>query len=184
MIVVLGAIVRYWSRHLFDRVSLTRTPSETRAFIGETLTVDVELSNEKPLPLPWYQWRIGLGEPLEVQGEALGASAVPGLKWLYRRGALGWYQKHRWKFELQPTERGFHQLGPGTLRSSDLLGAFPQHREDGEKQYIVVYPRVFPMADLGLASDRPFGERKGGNRVFEDPLRIAGLREFRPGDPL
>lgn len=184
MIVVLGATVRYWSKHLFDRVTLKRSLSETRAFIGETINVQVELANEKPLPLPWYEWRIGLGEPLVVHGEPLGASAVPGLKWLHRRGSLGWYQRHRWQFQLEPSERGYHQLGPGTIRSADLLGAFPRLIEDEVKEHIVVYPRVFPMADLGLPSDRPFGERKGGNRVFEDPLRIAGLREFRPGDPM
>jgi uncharacterized protein (DUF58 family) len=90
MVVALGAVARYWSKHLFDRVTLTRTPSEWRAFIGEEINVDVELTNKKPLPLPWYEWRFALGEPLPVEGEALGASAVPGLKWLHRRGSLGW----------------------------------------------------------------------------------------------
>lgn len=184
VVVVLGAVARYWSKHLFDRVTLNRTPSERRAFIGEEIGVDVTLTNAKPLPLPWYEWRLALGEALPAEGEAMGAAAVPGLKWLFRRGALGWYQQHSWKFTLRPTERGFHQFGPGTIRSADMLGAFPRLIDDGRRESITVFPRVFPMADLGLPSDRPFGERKGGDRVFEDPLRIAGLREFRPGDPL
>lgn len=184
VIVILGAVARYWSKHLFDRVTLTRVPSEWRAFIGETIGVDMELSNQKPLPLPWYEWRFALGEPLPVEGEALGAAAVPGMKWLHRRGSLGWYQKHHWKFNLVPTERGNHAFGPATIKSADLLGAFPRTIDDGLRESIIVFPRVLPMSDLGLPSDRPFGERKGGNRVFEDPLRIAGLREFRPGDPM
>ena len=184
MVVALGALARYWSKHLFDRVTLTRTPSERRTFIGEEIGVDVELTNQKPLPLPWYEWRLALGEPLPVEGEHLGAAAVPGLKWLHRRGSLGWYQRHRWKFTLRPTERGYHQFGPATIKSADLLGALPRTIDDGVRENIVVFPRVLPLQDLGLPSDRPFGERKGGNRVFEDPLRIAGLREFRPGDPL
>ena len=184
VIVILGAVARYWSKHLFDRVTLTRVPSEWRAFIGETIGVDVELSNQKPLPLPWYEWRFALGEPLPVEGEALGAAAVPGMKWLHRRGSLGWYQKHQWKFNIVPTERGNHTFGPATIKSADLLGAFPRTMDDGLRESIIVFPRVLPMSDLGLPSDRPFGERKGGNRVFEDPLRIAGLREFRPGDPM
>ncbi len=184
VIVILGAVARYWSKHLFDRVTLTRVPSEWRAFIGETIGVDVELSNQKPLPLPWYEWRFALGEPLPVEGEVLGAAAVPGMKWLHRRGSLGWYQKHQWKFNIVPTERGNHTFGPATIKSADLLGAFPRTMDDGLRESIIVFPRVLPMSDLGLPSDRPFGERKGGNRVFEDPLRIAGLREFRPGDPM
>ena len=35
-----------------------------------------------------------------------------------------------------------------------------------------------------LAADRPLGERKGRDRIFEDPLRFAGLRDYRPGDSL
>lgn len=47
-----------------------------------------------------------------------------------------------------------------------------------------MFPRVFSLRDLGLPADRPFGERKGSNRLYEDPLRIAGLRDYRPGDPM
>lgn len=184
VVVVLGAVARYWSKHLFDRVTLTRTPSERRAFIGEEIGVDFELTNKKPLPLPWYEWRFALAEALPVESESLGAAAVPGLKWLHRRGSLGWYQQHRWHFTMRPSERGYHQFGPATIRSSDLLGAFPRTMDDGIKESLIVFPRVLPLEDLGLPSDRPFGERRGGDRVFEDPLRIAGLREYRPGDPM
>jgi uncharacterized protein (DUF58 family) len=184
VIIVLGAVSRYWSRHLFDRVVLRRTLAERRAFVGEEVGMAVELVNRKPLPLPWYEWRIGLVEQLPVEGESLAGAAAPGLSWLVRRGALGWYQQHQWEFKLRPASRGFHLLGPSTLKSADLLGVFPRTSEDREMQSLVVFPQVFTLEDLGLPSQRPFGERKGGNRVFEDPLRIAGLRQYRPGDPL
>lgn len=184
VIIVLGAVSRYWSRHLFDRVVLRRTLAERRAFVGEAVAMNVELINRKPLPLPWYEWRIGLVEQLPIEGESLAGAAAPGLSWLVRRGALGWYQKHQWEFTLRPATRGFHLLGPSTLKSADLLGVFPQATADDELQSLIVFPQVFTLEDLGLPSQRPFGERKGGNRVFEDPLRIAGLREYRPGDPL
>jgi uncharacterized protein (DUF58 family) len=35
-----------------------------------------------------------------------------------------------------------------------------------------------------LPAERPFGEIKGRDRIFEDPSRIAGLRDYRPGDPM
>lgn len=184
LVLVLGWVTRYWSRHVFDRVTLARVPSERRTFIGEEIDVEFTMTNAKPLPLPWYEWRFALSEPLTVPGEALGAAAVPGLKWLHRRGSLGWYQKHRWKFTVKPVERGFHQFGPATLRSADLLGAFPRSIEDDGKEHLIVFPAVSPLEDLGQPSDRPFGERRGGDPVFEDPLRIAGMREYRPGDPL
>lgn len=184
VIIVLGGISRYWSRHIFDRLTFKRGMRERRSFIGEAVTLNVSLENRKPLPLPWYEWRLGLVEALPVEGEAMAAAASPGLKWVVRRGALGWYQKHEWTFTLRPTERGYHAFGQSTLRSADLMGVFPRTLANDEAEHLVVFPRVFPLEDLGLPSERPFGERKGGNRIFEDPLRIAGLRQYRPGDPL
>ena len=184
VILALGGVARYWSRHLFDRVTLHITASERRAFIGEPVGIAVALENRKPLPLPWYQWRVALAEALPAQDETVAAAASPGLKWLVRNGSLGWYQKHEWSFTVHPSERGFHQYGPSRLRSADLLGAFPRLREGDDAQHIIVFPQVFPVEELGLPADRPFGERKGGNPLFEDPLRIAGLRDYRPGDPL
>jgi uncharacterized protein (DUF58 family) len=184
VIVIVGAIARYWSRHLFDRVRFVPTLSERRAFADEPVTLSVELENRKPLPLPWYEWRLTLADPVRLEGEHLGAEAAPGLSWLARRGSMGWYERRNWDFTARATERGYHQVGGATLRSADLFGVFPRTLELPAQERLTVYPRVFTLAELGLPADRPFGERKGGSPIFEDPLRFAGLREFRPGDPL
>src|SRR5690606_25410219 len=49
---------------------------------------------------------------------------------------------------------------------------------------VIVYPRIYSMPELGLPASRPFGERKGRERIFEDPGRIAGIRPYQPGDPM
>jgi uncharacterized protein (DUF58 family) len=184
VIIIVGGISRYWSRHIFDRLILTRTLGERRVFAGEPVSLTVELENRKPLPLPWYEWRLALAEPTSIKGEPLAAAAAPGFSFLVRRGAIGWYERHDWQFELTVAERGYHQYGPAVLRSADLLGLFPRRQEDTGIQRLVVFPRVYTLPELGLPAERPFGERKGGNPIFEDPLRIAGLREYRPGDSL
>lgn len=184
VIILVGGISRLWSRHLFDRVELNRTLAARRAFIDEPVALDVELVNRKPLPLPWFEWRLGMADAVSVEREQLSAAAAPGRSWLVRSGASGWYQRQSWKFRLSSRERGYHLIGPGRIRSADLLGLFPRAEEDVAYRSLVVYPRVFALEDLGLPADHPFGDRKGRNQVFEDPLRIAGLREYRPGDPL
>ena len=184
VVVLIGAISRYWSRHLFSRVTFEPTLSEHHTSIDEPLTLTVTMQNRKVLPLPWYEWRMALADSIRVDNETLAAAAVPGSSWLTRRGAMGWYEGRTWRFELRPQERGFHQLGPTSIRSADLFGIFPKAQEVGSLRQLTVYPRVFALDELGLPADRPFGERKGGSRVFEDPLRIAGLREYRPGDPM
>lgn len=183
-IILIGGLSRLWSRHLFDGFSLRRRLSERRAFIGEQVELTVEMENAKPLPLPWYEWRLGVADSMAVNEERLASALVPGLSWLLRRGAIGWYERRAWKFQLTPSERGYHQVGPGIVRSADLLGVFPRSAEDEVQDHLLVFPRVFSMQDLGLPADRPFGDMKGRNRLYEDPLRIAGLREYRPGDSL
>lgn len=184
VLILMGAVGQYWSRHLFDRVTFTHTPSQRRAFIDEPITLDLELSNQKILPLPWYEWRLALVELWSVDGERLAEASAPGTNWLVRRGALGWYQKNAWQVTMKVPVRGYHQIGPAHVKSADLLGIFPTRHEFDEPQHVTVFPRVFKMEDLGFPADRPFGERKGRNPIYEDPLRVAGIREYRPGDPL
>jgi uncharacterized protein (DUF58 family) len=81
-------------------------------------------------------------------------------------------------------QRGYHPVGPASIRSSDILGAWPSRTEDDAIDHLIVYPRVYRLGELGLPAERPFGDVRGANRIFEDPLRIAGLREYRPGDPM
>jgi uncharacterized protein (DUF58 family) len=125
-----------------------------------------------------------MSESLPVDEEQVSGAAFPGLNFVVRQGALGWYQRHEWQIRISPTERGFHQVGPYSLRSADLLGAFPRTLSDTSLEHLTVFPRVYPLSELGLPAERPFGDRRGRNRIFEDPLRIAGLRDYRPGDPL
>jgi uncharacterized protein (DUF58 family) len=40
------------------------------------------------------------------------------------------------------------------------------------------------IGDVPFPVRRPFGEVRGGNRIFEDQSRLAGVRDYRPGDPL
>jgi len=184
VIILIGGVSRYWHRHLFTRTVFATSLSEHRAFIDEPVDLDVELVNRKALPLPWYEWRMALSDAIHINGEPLAAAVVPGLSWLYRKGAMGWYERRAWRFTLTAIERGHFQVGPTSLKSADLFGIFPGQKEFASTEYITVYPKVFGLEDLGFPADRPFGEIRGGSPVFEDPLRVAGLREYRPGDPL
>ncbi len=183
-VMVIGLGSRWWASRLFDRVTLRRQLAERRVFHSEPVGFTVELENRKLLPLPWFEWRLALGEHIAVTGERLAANAVPGLHYLVRRGAAGWYSVQRWQFTLSAARRGYHPVGPASIRSSDLMGAWPSRNEDDDIDHLVVYPRVYRLPELGLPAERPFGDIRGGERIFEDPLRVAGLREYRPGDPL
>ncbi|MXY36860.1 MAG: DUF58 domain-containing protein [Dehalococcoidia bacterium] len=184
VVLIVGAISRLWARYIFRRVNVSSSLSEARAFQGEQVELRFEIENRKPLPLPWFDLRVAISEELEIEGEELPAASAPGLNWLTRRGALGWYERRRWRMQVSSRERGQFQIGPTQLHSADILGIFPRHFDAPEMTPFIAYPRVFALDDLGFPADRPLGDSKGRNRIFEDPLRIAGLRDYEPGDPL
>ena len=184
VVLIVGALSRLWARYLFRRVQVRSSLSETRAFQGEPVELRFELENRKLLPLPWFDLRVAISDGLEVEGETPVSASAPGVSWLTRRGALGWYERRRWRMRLSAKDRGQFQIGPTQMHSGDLLGIFSRHWEGGETTSFLAYPRVFALDDLGFPADRPLGESKGRNRIFEDPLRISGLRDYEPGDPL
>lgn len=184
VVLVVGAISRLWARYLFRRVSARADLSEARAFQGEQVELRFEVENRKLLPLPWFDLRLTISEEIDVEGETPAAASAPGLNWLSRRGALGWYERRRWRLRVSAGERGQFQIGPTQIQSADILGIFPRYWDGPAMTPFIAYPRVFALDDLGFPADRPMGESKGRNRVFEDPLRIAGVRDYEPGDPL
>lgn len=184
LLTFLGLLTAIWRRQLFASTRLRISLDGARLFPGERTTLTVELENRKLLPLPWFEWQLALADPLRIEGERLAAAAAPGFSYLHKAGSLGWYARARWRFQVGSETRGYHQVGPGAVKSSDILGLDQQALTQQDFMRIIVYPRVVPLPDLGLPADRPFGESPGRARLFEDPLRIRGLREYRPGDPL
>src|SRR5437764_733831 len=70
------------------------------------------------------------------------------------------------------------------LETGDLFGLHRRHRIVGEPVYIMVYPKVLPLPKYDFASQRPIGEVRLQNRLFEDVTRTAGVRQYQMGDPL
>ena len=50
--------------------------------------------------------------------------------------------------------------------------------------HVIVYPRLFPLSQLGLPSLFPLGETRAERRIFEDPTRTIGIRDYTPQDSL
>jgi uncharacterized protein (DUF58 family) len=104
--------------------------------------------------------------------------------YLTRSTHLAWYERVSWPVDLDAPARGFYRFGPSRLTSGDVFGFFTSEREDFNYTNVIVYPTTYTMPELGLPADRPFGDRKGPDPLFEDPGRFAGLRDYRPGDSM
>ena len=179
-----GGVSRLWARVSLEEVEYRRELSETRAFVDETIELDVHLSNGKFIPVPWIEVRELIPQETIVTGGRTRASGLPRTSAFYRNTSLRQHEQLKWPLRLRTIVRGYFRIGPTRLRSGDLFGFFESERDFVRQHAIIVYPKTYALPDLGLGSARPFGEQRGGHRIYEDPLRVIGVRDYVPGDPL
>lgn len=180
-----GALARLWKRLCLERVVYARHLTEHRLFVGERTAMTITLENRKPLPVPWIEVRESLPRGMPVTGVRTHAGGTPGTQTLQRGAALGMHDRLDWPLELRAVRRGYFRVGPTRLRSGDLFGFFEREEEVGRPvDGITVYPHTYPLGDLGFDSARPFGDHRGGSRIYEDPSRVVGVRDYLPGDPM
>lgn len=148
--------------------------------IGERVRVRVIVHNPAALPLPWLLLEDTL-PPAAL--DPLG----PKLRLRGRRAAIGMLRPGGeivLTYSLECLGRGYHQIGPLVLESGDLFGLHRRFRVAAPPRFVLVYPRVVPLAGYDLASRRPIGDVRILHRLYEDPTRIAGVRAYQQGDPL
>lgn len=171
---MIGVLVTSWmmSRQSLDRIDHARTLSRRRCDVGETVTVSTEIINNKTTPVLWVLAEDLIPQRLPVKGELVKLLSLrPGQTALI-------------KYEVECKHRGYHRMGPLLLESGDLFGLARRFRTGRSADYITVLPRVTPIASYGIHTHRPIGEVRVQTQIYEDPTRIAGVREYVRGDSL
>lgn len=185
---VMGLLVvgtaRLWNRVSLENVTYEREFSQRRVFIGEKTTLSITLTNRKPLPLGRVRVEDEIPASMELTDAHVVGSPNPEGKTLMHSASMSWYERIRWTYEFQCSRRGFFRIGPSILRSGDLFGFFSSEEIARDRDYVLVYPRIVSLPEIGMPSARPLGETRGGIRIFEDISRPMGLRDYQMGDPL
>ncbi len=178
-----AGIAKLWSRFSLVGVRCERFLSEQRLFPGEHIELRLRLVNRKLLPLPWVQVddEIPAGW---AAGTATRPGSRPGFDFLSYAGSLLWYTGISWRHRLQVSKRGYYSLGPVMVTSGDIFGFYPRSVPQPLIDHVIVYPRIFQLAQLGLPSLYPLGETKAERRIFADPTRTIGVRDYSPHDSL
>jgi uncharacterized protein (DUF58 family) len=148
-------------RHMLDR-----------AFTGEKIDVRVTIQNHSLLPLPWLQVQEKVPPDLKDQPNYRVVMSVGG------------HAQATYDYRLYCKRRGYYPLGPLQLTAGDLFGFNTVNWEELGGRHVTVYPQVLPLEKLGLPSRSPFGALPSRQRLFEDPARMAGVRDYVTGDSL
>ncbi len=170
---LLGAFLlgRWWSERALASISFKRTFSK-RIFLGEVVTLEIEVINQGRLPVVWLKLQELL--PVEIR-------TSPSFQ---RILSLAPHERAHLTYQLFGRKRGYYDIGPLQLTSGDVLGMSKEKRFEGQTDYIIVYPRVVPIIELGLPSHSPIGTLRYKQPIFEDPNRPTGKRDYKTGDSL
>lgn len=175
---------KLWSRFSLNNVFCERSLSEQRVFPGESVELKLRLVNRKLLPLPWIQMDDEVPNKLIPDSRSLEAGKNPGTSLISKTAALLWYTGASWKHQLYCAKRGYYPIGPISLTSGDIFGFYPRSDSKPLIDHIIVYPKIYSVNHLGIPSLYPVGDTRAERRIFEDPTRTIGIRDYTPHDSL
>jgi uncharacterized protein (DUF58 family) len=182
LLLTIVPIAWLWNKLALRSLHYERVFSERRAFQGETLELTLRVSNRKLLPVGWLQIEDQFPLDVPLLDEELLTSQSSSFGRLATAFSLRWYERVSRRYRLHCPHRGFYRFGPAHMKSGDIFGLFSQEGWQRKLDWLIVYPKVVPIAQLGLPSKEPFGETKARQRIFEDPLRTIGVRDHQPED--
>ena len=182
MYALLGVILasRWMTSRWSASLSAEREINRHEVGTGETVAVNAKVTNNGRLPVAWT-----LLEDL-LPRKAL-IHRPPNLQVTGRRVLLSSIVSGASKtviYQMKCNRRGYYQIGPLVMETGDLFGLHRKYRVLTKPSFLTVLPQVIPLEGYDIASKRPLGEVQMTHRLYEDPTRNAGVREYQPGDPL
>jgi uncharacterized protein (DUF58 family) len=171
-----------WYRNAFRHLVVRQHVNHHNVFFGEEITLSVSIENHKFLPLPWLKVENKISPPLAILSKKTSRLQGARRETLAGTWLLWAFQHVTRQYRMRCQERGFHRFGPIKLYSSDPFGWLEREETVLAVESLVVYPLIAPLEALGLSSIHPLGEQITGRRLLEDPLRVAGVRDYILGD--
>jgi uncharacterized protein (DUF58 family) len=179
-----GGLARLWDKYSLQRVEFHRHLSSNRVFFGEEVKMELEVSNRKPLPLPWLKVDDEIPKEVTLHKGIVTADYSLTHQLLSNLFSINWYHKVKRHYTIRCPHRGYFTFGPTKISSGDVFGFYTRYKEIDTPDYLIVYPKIVPLEKLGIPSRQPLGEIRTTNHLFQDPVLTMGIREYQYGDNL
>lgn len=181
----LAFLSSYLARRTLELVTISTRLADHYAEIGETVATEMIVQNPAPWPILDMQWKIDLPQNVDPHGP--GATIqVPGGSRQMLTGTVwaGRRQRVRIQYGLSGTARGRWNIGPASLTFRDPLSWNELVRHDDHQYHLTVWPQRYPLPGAFWSNDPNPGSVRGNPWDPVDPLRVTGIRPYRPGDPV
>jgi len=182
-----GCLLLVYLPHYYAQsghVTLTyrTTFSECYIWPGDQLRLTVEIENRSFLPISLLQVWDELPDELNVEGSIM--LLDPRKRVLKHAFSLGMWQRVRRHYAISCQSRGVYAIGPTNVDLAGPLGYGRTIWQFDPQGQLLVYPRLHALKDLPCQPLAWLGESYLRSWLHEDPLRLRGVREYMPGDPL
>ncbi len=162
---------KWWGSRVMNGIDISRSFNHW-AFLGEKVTVNLNIKNRSILPIPWLQIRESLPVGLHTKGP------FQDVVYLTPKGDLDF------SYQLDCVKRGLYPVGPLHLFSGDVLGVSKNKTHVLTPENLTVYPKIIPLVKIEFPSQSPMGTLPSTQPIFEDPTRVRGKRDYVEGDSL
>ena len=186
--VIVAFISLLWNKICLQNLNYHRTLSTKRAFVGETIDINLTVENKKPLPLPkvFISDELPSGLKLEKSQPSfkINHQLIDNRFFIRKSFSIGWYQKIFWDYSVTCTKRGIYNLGPAEIEVHEPLGFLQSKIKHPAADNIVIYPKLIDIEKFESHSNRPLGESIKGTKLLNDYSRPYSVRDYEIGDPV
>lgn len=158
-----------WLWRQQQRLQCVRRVQTPRLRQGEETTIELRISQVAAVGVPWLAVSDSL--PPELHDGAYHAAL-----------SLGGKRAVTLRYRVRGTHRGRYLIGPVSVHFGDALGLQETRRQEAGQDYIWVYPKAYPLPEIGLPPHLPIGTRNGPHGLDHDPAWVEGVRPYRAGD--
>jgi len=181
-----GALLAYFPNlyAIWGRKALHYRASFSQAFAwpGENVRLTLELENRSFTPISLLHVWHDISSHVHVVGVEHARSSVK--RQLHHAFRLGMWQRVRRRYTVECERRGVVRVGPTEIIVTGPFGYGSAHNNCSNEVQLIVYPRVHALEELRVLPCTLLGPSTLKSFIHEDPLRIRGVREYVPGDPL
>lgn len=189
LVVVLGVIATLieavrllWRRSGASRIVYRRHFGHDRAVVGDEVPLTVVAWNRSRLPLAWVRAEDQVSRGLVIAERALVQTEDFGQA-LANAWTLAPSERVTRHFRARAVRRGVHAIGPARVAVGDLFAARAAELSVASVERLVVRPRTVAVAGLEQRT-RWAGSERARRGLSEHLMSYAGLRDYRPGDPV
>lgn len=181
LVLALAVIAKTMSLAMLLKVHCRLELAQNHFFPQDLAAINVEIANNKFIPLFWAHVEVSLPRGLALMGNSgiAGQISPPELAFDFSLDAFS-------AAKFSPTvicrRRGYYPLPKLTLISGDLFGLYSQNMEFKSDEALVVYPRLYPIKGPDIFSLYPTGGVSFKERLFHDHTRTMGVRDYCSSD--